>query len=74
MKVRELIEILKGCDKEATVVLAEDEEGNSYSPLAQWEEGFYVAHTAYTGDYYGQTPEVDQEVEVLKVVTFWPIH
>ncbi len=34
MKVRELIEILKGYDQEATVIVSSDEEGNSYHYLS----------------------------------------
>jgi hypothetical protein len=35
MNVKELIELLKGCDQEATVLVASDEEGNSYHLLSE---------------------------------------
>ena len=44
MKVRELIEALKGVNGEMEVILQKDPEGNGYSPLADADsECIYVA-------------------------------
>ena len=49
MKVRELIERLMQVDPEREVIMAEDSEGNGYSPLADMWEGAYMAETTWTG-------------------------
>ena len=45
MNVGELIERLQEFDREATVILSSDAEGNRYAPLhAQFGEGIYENH------------------------------
>lgn len=50
MKVRELLEQLKGVDPEREIVMSKDAEGNGYSPLSSLWEGRYRAETTWYGD------------------------
>ena len=49
MKVKELIELLKGEDPEAEVICQSDAEGNYFSPLDSWWYGAYRAETTWSG-------------------------
>lgn len=51
MKVRELVEQLKGTNQEAIVIMSSDGEGNSFSPLADFGSvDTYKANTTYSGE------------------------
>lgn len=50
VKVKDLIEQLEGLDGEAMVIISQDGEGNSYSPLADISTGNYCANTSWSGE------------------------
>ena len=53
MKVKELMEYLRGFDPEMEVILQKDSEGNGYSPLAGVDDqAVYVAESTWRGEVY----------------------
>jgi hypothetical protein len=50
MTVKELIEVLSGCEPDRLVVMAKDSEGNGYSPLSSTWCGKYRAETTWYGE------------------------
>lgn len=50
MKIKDLIELLKGFDPDTIVVMSQDEEGNGYSPLANISTGNYSANNSWSGE------------------------
>ena len=51
MNVKELIKILQRCDEDSIVVLSNDSEDNSYSPLDEVDDSSnYKADTTYSGE------------------------
>lgn len=42
MKVRDLAKILSQVDQDLIVYISKDPEGNSYSPMWQWTDEFYL--------------------------------
>ena len=51
MKIRDLIDILKGCDPEGLVVMSSDTEGNRYSPLDGYDTKMvYIAENESFGE------------------------
>lgn len=66
--VAQLREALAACDPDAYVVLAKDEEGNDFSPLAiasepghaPWvEPGWYVPATTWHGEFHADPGAAD---------------
>lgn len=51
--VKELRELLKDAHDNDMVILASDEDGNSFSPLDSGEIGWYVPESSYRGEAYG---------------------
>ncbi len=62
MKVKELIEKLKGIDGEKLVIMANDSEGNNFSPLSdiEAENKVYQANSTWNGEvgFAELTPEL----------------
>lgn len=64
------------------VVLAEDGEGNGYSPLAEVEEAMYAADSTYSGERYMTEEQRQAEddpddwsecpEDAVKAVFLWP--
>ena len=50
MKVRRLIELLENIDGDRAVVMSQDGEGNSFSPLHSIETCAYAADTTWRGE------------------------
>ena len=69
MKVKKLIKLLQAYDPNTEVVMSSDGEGNSYSPLADAGQGFYVAESTWSGDLYSEEEKPDDAKEV---VCLWP--
>ena len=61
MKVKDLKKLLQNYNDEDEVVLAEDNEGNYFSPLSDIEEATYVPTTQYFGTIYLR--ELNSELE-----------
>jgi hypothetical protein len=81
MQVKTLMGLLETCDPEALVVMASDGEGNSYSPLADFTDGHYVADTTYSGWFMSGKEEYEEEEEYEKdladsvpAVLLYPTH
>lgn len=56
MKVKELLELLRGIDPEREVILQKDAEGNGYSPLVGVDDNAaYIPDTTWSGDVRRQT-------------------
>jgi len=82
MNVKQLITLLKTCDQNALVILAKDEEGNGFSPLAGVDDtANYVSDSTYAGEIGLRelTPELieqgygeDDVVGGVKAVVLWP--
>ena len=80
MNIQELIEILEMMDPTATVVLSSDPEGNSYSPLEDYSEGFYDSKYSEfhkpeevidtTGEDFEENATPDKQE--TNAVAFWP--
>lgn len=84
MTVGELKTLLSGFPDDYHVVLAKDEEGNGFSPLAASDPAYYEAETTWhgdasfvVGDAFGlddKDPEYNNElpVESANCVVLWP--
>lgn len=69
MKVKHLIKTLQKEDPEMLIVMSKDGEGNSFSPLADIGDGFYVAESTWSGDLYC---EDEKPKKSKKVICLWP--
>ena len=81
MTVRELKAALELFDDDALVVMAEDEEGNGYSPLSYGDAGLYHASTTWSGElYYEDGRDEDAEdfcrppADSVPCVCLWPVN
>lgn len=54
--VGELVDYLATQPRDRKIIMSSDSEGNSYSPLADADEGMYFAESTSSGDVY-PTPE-----------------
>lgn len=79
MKVKDLIEILKRCDPEQSVIMSRDAEGNRYSPLSEAVDGMkYWPENTWSGTCYDSndadefSPEDWNSLE--NVVVLWPVN
>lgn len=84
LTVGELKTLLSGFPDDYHVVLAKDEEGNGFSPLADGDAAFYEAENTWSGDAYfvvGDAFGLDEDaenyndelpVESANCVVLWP--
>jgi hypothetical protein len=73
MKVRDLIELLKGLPENAEVVLSKDGEGNSYSPLSGHSRGKYTPDSTWSGEFRTHDDN-DKPVRRPNAVCLWPVN
>ena len=52
IKVKELIKLLQEEDPEAVIIMSEDSEGNTYSPLGELTVADYIPDGPRQGDIY----------------------
>lgn len=68
MKVKKLIKLLEDLDEDATVILAKDAEGNSFSPLSDiTDDCKYAAHNSWSGYLLAKDVKKGKDAIVL-----WP--
>jgi len=83
MKVKELIAQLQELPQDFEVVLASDEEGNSFHPLAAYGMGWYYAgnyefsswieeEEDEHGEWTMVQPPIQRTVETSNAITLWP--
>ncbi len=72
MKISELIELLKTCDPEETVIMSKDAEGNRFSPFSDISRDIYRLDSAWSGNLVDY--ERNREEGDLDVVTLWPVN
>jgi hypothetical protein len=65
MNVRELKEILAQFDDETLVVMSKDEEGNGYSPAADYCSGYYEPESTWSGHFYPHPNKYPDHYEVM---------
>jgi hypothetical protein len=80
--VGDLLAALAKLDPTLPIVISRDEEGNGFSPLADWELGTYAPDVWGEGDlstYSGElldeeenSDEEDEEQVSVKVLVLWP--
>jgi hypothetical protein len=70
MTKAELFEMLKDVPDTYEVVLSSDEEGNSFSPLADFSIGLYVPDTSYSGEFL--MAEDIEPGELENCIVLWP--
>lgn len=83
-KVAELIKVLKEYDDDTLIVMSSDAEGNSYSPLSSFCEGYYAPENTWSGTFFtDEDIEDDEEEEIfdeemkekaIKCLVIWPIN
>ena len=71
MTVGELIALLQTHDPDDLVILAKDEESNSYSPIEECDDGIYIPETTWKGDVYSRE-EASDWPEGSPCITLWP--
>lgn len=71
MKIKELKEILSKYPDDFEVVMSSDEEGNSFSPLADFGIGSYVPETTWGGEVF-MGEEVEEEGLSENCIVLWP--
>ena len=72
MLVKELKEKLKDVPDNFEIVLSNDGEGNSYSPLAEVDVVMYVPENTYIGNIVEDQEETEEEYKE-NAVALWPI-
>lgn len=76
MTVKQLMEILNNCNPESEVVISSDGEGNSYSPLADYnDELYYFPESTWSGECLSKEDldYKDREYsEADRCVVLWP--
>lgn len=72
MKVKDLIELLKGEDMEKEVVMSKDGEGNGFSPLSDVAHALYVPDSTWSGEVYNTDEKEEAGEEAKEVVILWP--
>lgn len=69
MKVSELIKLLKNYKPDCQVILAKDAEGNDHSPLSDIGDGYYLAASKWSGEFYEEdAPEGSKTAIVLRPI------
>lgn len=82
MKVKELIEQLQELDPETQIVMSCDNiggEGNNYSPLCDFVEGFYLPESTWSGEFTSKENVEEffyfvESDEYQKAICFFPIN
>lgn len=75
MNVKQLRDLLAGQRDDALVVLAKDEEGNSYSPLADVSDNLYRAETTWSGEVLDPGDDVELCLDdSVPAVVLWPVN
>jgi hypothetical protein len=80
MTVAELIAQLNAYPSDTKIVLSKDAEGNSFSPLADLEDGRYFTDTTWSGEFVAEeswseyVDDYDEEREFIKAICLWPIN
>lgn len=78
MKVRDLVKILSGVNQDLIVYMSKDPEGNSYSPLWQWSDEYYLDtydnEVCYSEDQKDDPEYCDpiEENQLFKALILWP--
>lgn len=73
MKVRDLAKILSQVDQDLIVYISKDPEGNSYSPMWQWTDEFYL--DTYDNEVCLSEDEKGDYLEnenLFKALILWP--
>lgn len=76
MKVSTLIEQLSRLEPDALVVMAQDSEGNGFSPLDEIDSSLYIALDRSSGFLYDPEEEVEDDYEIedsVPAVVLWPL-
>ena len=73
MLVKKLRMILEQCPDNYIVILSNDAEGNSYSPLAEVDVVMYVPENTYQGDIVEDQEEIEEEYKE-NAVALWPVN
>ncbi len=77
MKIKDLVLLLQDMDPEAEVICQSDAEGNSYSPLAGVDKGFYVEDSTYAGTVYNSIKDIKDELgetEYTRCIVIYPVN
>jgi hypothetical protein len=82
MNVKDFIQILETYDPEMLVVMSSDSEGNNYSPFSDFDEGYYIPYSTYSGEmYFDQNLEeepdeydVDEIRQERRALVLFPIN
>lgn len=79
MKVKDLKAILSTLDDEIEIVMAKDEEGNDYSPLAETSLGVYQPESTWSGEFFAyenmENEDYAQPTEnVVPAICLWPVN
>jgi len=76
MTVKQLREILENYKPTDLVILSSDGEGNSFSPLVDSTQGFYIPDTTWGGDFVDED-DVDEDDDInlegaSRAIVLWP--
>lgn len=71
MTTAELIQVLATFPAHMEVILAKDEEGNSFSPLSDLSTEWYAAVNTWSGEIIA--PEDVEDEETVLSLILWPV-
>ena len=71
MTVKNLIKQLETLPKDMEVVLASDEEGNKFSPVAITTTGYYGPTSQWAGEFYEDKDSI--KGTSVAAVCIWPV-
>lgn len=80
MKIEKLIKRLQELDPETEVVMSKDAEGNEFSPLCDFSDGFYISDNSWSGHFISDVEEWEEYYEqefpkdAKKAICLWPIN
>lgn len=74
MTVRELRALLSDQPDDRPVVLAKDAEGNDFSPLSDWGEGYYTARSTWGGNVCNLNEPEERGENAVHALVLWPVN
>lgn len=72
MTVTELIKVLEEMPGNTVVVMSKDGEGNSFSPLYEAEQAFYLADSTWSGERESEEDGISDDA--VTAVFLWPVN
>jgi hypothetical protein len=78
MNVKQLIELLGYLPPESQIILSSDGEGNNFSPLTDYSNGYYFPESSWQGSFFTDEESIkemeDDGWEGTPAIVLWPVN